>query len=181
MHWTEKLPVKPPPAILRSMKAWPLIALALVFTAHHSARACSCIPPPPPLEALEQADAVFSGTVISIVSDGSQMSRNDIVSFQVEKVWKGVTSRTVQLTTASTGAACGYGFREGTAYLVYAHGTPDLSVNSCSRTKLLVNAQEDLFALNSSTFPPLLRLILRWILTVLCFLGFDVCDLILYL
>jgi hypothetical protein len=70
------------------------------------------------------------------------------VTFRVNTVWKGPQHTTLTVTTAQDSASCGYGFKGGENYLVYAGGfEDDLQVNLCSRTQLLSGAQEDLVAL----------------------------------
>jgi len=119
--------------------------------------ACSCIRPPPPIEALEESTAVFSGTVLRV--DRGLLGIGDFldgisVTFDVERSWKGVTEKTVVVETSSSGGLCGYGFKESEKYLVYAHDVSgSLQTTICSRTVLLANAQEDLGALGSGTVP----------------------------
>ncbi len=164
------------------MKLRHLLGLVFLVVAPYVASACSCVPPGPPLESLEQSTAVFAGKVTEVegeVSDTGFFGGELTATFEVTRYWKGVSSSTVQVTTASTGAACGYYFQEGESYLVYAHGvTDDLSVNSCSRTRLMENATEDLQELGpgTSTLPPFIAWLLRTILSLLCLLGFDVCG-----
>jgi hypothetical protein len=58
-----------------------------------------------------------------------------------------MTGATVSVTTAGSGPACGYTFKIGGQYLVYAYRPKDgsgLSVSLCSRTRPLANAAEDL-------------------------------------
>jgi hypothetical protein len=53
--------------------------------------------------------------------------------------------RRVELSTASSGPACGYGFVPGETFLVYAEGlAEDLIASTCSRTRTLEEAKEDL-------------------------------------
>ncbi len=117
--------------------------------------ACSCIPSPPPIEALEESTAVFSGTVLRV--DRGLLGIGDLpgsisVTFDVERSWKGVTEKTVVVETSSDSAMCGYGFKESEKYLVYTHEVSgSLHTGICSRTVLLANAQEDLDALGSGT------------------------------
>lgn len=109
-----------------------------------TAWACSCIPPGPPSAELDGATAVFSGEVIQIEGSADPVR----VTLQVDTVWKGLQHTTLTVTTARDSASCGYGFKEGESYLVYATGVEDgLQVSLCSRTQHLSSAQEDLTAL----------------------------------
>jgi hypothetical protein len=76
------------------------------------------------------------------------------VTFRVSKVWKGPISATLAVTTARSGASCGYEFESGRDYLVYAEGTDQgLTVSLCSRTQRLSEADEDLAILGDGIVP----------------------------
>jgi hypothetical protein len=125
---------------------------------------CTCMPPPDPQVALVTADAVFIGSVTavretSLVLDGVE---TDIparqVTLRVHAAWKGVGSadRVVMVLTGHGEGDCGFSFRVGTTYLVYAHRGEDgeLSTSICSRTAAAQAAQRDFDALGH---PPLVR------------------------
>ena len=99
------------------------------------ARACSCLPPVPPVEAQAAADAVFRGTVLAVVSNDLGVS----ATLRIRTVWKGPTPLQLKIRTATNSAACGYPFRVGDDTIVYAHGEAvgaptDLYTTSCDRT-----------------------------------------------
>ena len=121
-----------------------LLVVGLVAMLPDCAFACSCASSPPPEGALEESSAVFSGEVIDI-EKGPQVSS---VTFRVSKVWKGNHQETRTVSTASYGAACGYPFKEGQEYLVYAWGKK-MEVNLCGRTAPLSEASADLQALGN--------------------------------
>jgi hypothetical protein len=68
------------------------------------------------------------------------------VEIAVNSTLRGVNGPAVTVVTADNGAACGYAFQPGERYLVYAHRSPDgtLEVSLCSRTIPLAKATEDL-------------------------------------
>jgi len=109
--------------------------------------ACSCIEPPPPLEALAQSDAVFSGKVTVIGQNSDDFSIR--FQFAVVDVWKGVTTAETQVITATNSAACGFEFQADERYLVYAYQDEngELNTNICTRTRLLEYAEDDIAAL----------------------------------
>lgn len=111
--------------------------------------ACSCIPPGSPTEELAKSTAVFSGKVLNISRDGYA----DKVTFDVEKIWKGVSEKNVIVATATEGAMCGFGFRKNEKYIVYASGENPLSTNLCSRTRLLTLADTDISVLGIGKSP----------------------------
>ena len=138
--------------------------------------ACSCvIPDSPPIE-VGQADAVFQGRVLSIVDKQNAVAsllnrvRNWIglsyyynprfygyrVTFNVSSSWKGVTATVTEVTTGYGGGDCGYLFKVGADYVVYAYGhANDLAVSICSRTAELSSASSDLSYLNTLPRLPL--------------------------
>lgn len=83
---------------------------------------------------MEGSAAVFLAEVLRIEND----RQSHLVTLQVERWWKGGDSATLTVSTAKSGAACGYNFRKGERYLVYAHGgakDKPLRVSLCSRTR----------------------------------------------
>jgi hypothetical protein len=133
-----------------------LTGLGLVVLLPDCASACSCAGGGSTKEMVEGAlshpGAVVSGKVIDVEKGGSY-SYN--VTLRVFKVWKGPRRETLMVSTPSDGAACGYPFKEGQEYLVYAYwgnqGTPPrpgLKVDLCSSTKPLSKAGADLALLD---------------------------------
>lgn len=125
----------------------------LLLAPYKSVFACSCVPPGPPKEELQKATAVFSGTVVSIdkrkVPDQNPngfVAYFYVVTFDVEKSWKGVTKKTITVNAGIQGGMCGYPFEDKENYIVYANGSDEntLSTSICSRTNKLIYAQEDL-------------------------------------
>ena len=109
---------------------------------------CSCLEPPLPEEAYEEADAVFSGQVTNIVVDESGYYHE--VTFQIIDVWKGEDSEEITVLTETYSDACGYNFQINNEYLVYAYTYAGGNyTNICTRTNLLEYASEDLDYLNS--------------------------------
>lgn len=113
--------------------------------------ACSCAMPGTPSEELKESTAVFSGMVINIDRDLTGYEYK--VRFDVEKIWKGISDKTVVVSTGMGGGDCGYEFKEGERYFVYAYGENSLGVGICSRTKLLSAAGDDLSALGEGKTP----------------------------
>ena len=124
-----------------------LLAASLAFGAE-AGLACTCVPPKGPAEEFELAAAVFSGKVVEVRKHrrGGDMFAGVEAVMRVQRVWKGVRAETVSVFTASHSAACGYGFKEGRTYLVYAYKDAQgrLSTGICGRTRRLKNAGEDL-------------------------------------
>lgn len=132
-----------------------LILVTFLIMDTETALACSCVLPGPPDAELARSTAVFSGRVVSRDEPGGLLSSSADpvrVTFEVYAVWKGPAYRTITITTARSGASCGYAFEKGEEYLVYADGSADsLTVSMCSRTQSLSSAEEDLTKLGEGT------------------------------
>lgn len=127
----------------------------LILTPIKRANACSCLPPPPAMESLEQAAAVFAGKVVKVEPAPSETNVEPIkVTFEVSKVWKGELNKTTIVSTAANSAMCGNYFEVGEKYLVYAYSEGDeLMTNICSRTARLKDARQDINDLGSALKP----------------------------
>jgi hypothetical protein len=97
-------------------------------------------------EGYTRASAVFSGKVIKI---DKKPNNNFIkITFKVGKFWKRTLENEVVVTTTNSDEDCGYNFKVGEKYLVYAYGDKDgLNADICNRTSLL-KSNKDIQALN---------------------------------
>jgi hypothetical protein len=136
-------------------KTWtrPAIALAALFVFAlfgEDAEACSCAPNGPPCESFFRVDAVFVGTVRTISEFAGAPAfpyRGRVVGFSIERAFRGVQGAAVNIDTGMGGGDCGYSFKAGEQYLVYAYRTAEgsrLGTGICSRTRPIANADEDL-------------------------------------
>jgi hypothetical protein len=122
------------------------------------AYACSC-GPVSIQRILSSSEAVFSGEVVEIEKRYQNYPRasrgyRNTVTLRVSEVWKGPQRETLEVSTPSYGAACGYAFKEGQEYLVYAYtGKQGLEVDSCNGTQRLTEAQADLEVLGAGKRP----------------------------
>jgi hypothetical protein len=96
--------------------------------------------------ALAGSSAVFAGEVVGF-KRGFMTTK---VSFRVSEVWKGPEQHTLEVRTPRYGMSCGYSFKEGQGYLVYATGKR-MNVSACGRTMPLSEASADLEALDNET------------------------------
>lgn len=120
--------------------------LVLLATSATAARACSCVEPSPPLEAMKDATAVFSGRVVAAEPTGGNGYDYTI---RVYAVWKGPAPDLIEVSTEDV-AMCGLAMGVGSEYLVYAGGEPEqLSTSNCSRSTLLEFATLDLAELGT--------------------------------
>ena len=127
------------------------ITFSLVLLTSLYAEACRCLPPKPPKEAMENSLGVFAGKVTATKVDGRQL----IATVTVSQAWKGAPTTKVTVRTANSSAACGCGFQADKEYLFYCTGEKDgvWATNSCTRTRLLGSAKEDLEALGPGEMP----------------------------
>ncbi len=98
---------------------------------------------------------VFSGEVANIKPSDSG-GPSVAVTFKVERWWKqgGREEMTIS-SNVDDGANCGFQFAVGQKWLVYAHASPrgELWTGSCTRTKGLAVATEDLKVLGKGKAP----------------------------
>jgi hypothetical protein len=136
-----------------------LVAVAAITLSERSAGACSCVgPAAPPCQAAWSEEAVFTGTVLAI-EDASERTDPDIglnarvVTFMVERAYVGPMNSgdRLEVRTGKWAADCGFAFRAGRRYLVYAskHRGGALATGICSRTRTAEEAAEDLAYLDS--------------------------------
>ncbi|MET0625667.1 MAG: carboxypeptidase regulatory-like domain-containing protein [Pyrinomonadaceae bacterium] len=133
-----------------------LASLLVTLVSAARAEACTCMVPGPPCQAFGAASAVFVGTVTAVrtrEAKSVEAARAEIdwspvvVKFSVLQPFHGVEGAEVEVSTGRGGGDCGYQFRRGESYLVYAHGGRDgktLTASTCSRTQPISQAAEDL-------------------------------------
>ena len=138
-----------------------LAVLGFMFLIPDCASACTCMSASSngqkEIESeLSSSEAVFSGEVVGFEKGASIAAPwpTETVSFRVSEVWKGPERETLEVSTATQGSACGYAFKEGREYLVYAYGKQGLEVDLCSRTKPLSEAGADLALLGNGSEKP---------------------------
>ena len=137
-----------------------LTVLGAVLLIPDCAFACSCAIESNPKERVEFAvsdsEAVFSGEVVDFEKGADSMfGPTETVSFRVSEVWKGPQRETLEVSTPTQGSACGYAFKEGQEYLVYAYtGKQGLETDLCSSNKPLSKAEADLALLGNSSEKP---------------------------
>jgi len=131
-----------------------LIALAAAMLVP-AAQACDCGDPGPPCHAFENIPVVFVGLVSQLselripagTAGRMDFYTNYLVRFDVEESFRGQQRKFIEVTTGFGGGDCGFPFRIGERYLVYAADFPRIGrlyTGICSRTKALSEAAVDL-------------------------------------
>ena len=116
------------------------------------ANACSCMAAGPQCQSYFAVDAVFVGTVRTILPlERTRESGPPIVSrsvvFTVERAFRGVQGTMAEVGTRMGGGDCGFPFKAGGRYLVYAYRTTGrmlLTTGTCTRTRPIAEAADDL-------------------------------------
>lgn len=109
-----------------------LLAGTLVITAGPAA-ACSCARLTP-RQRVAEAAAVFTATATEVrliepVDHGGKVT----ATLRADQVYKGEVGRVAEVSTRAQGPACGFPFRTGERYLIFAGADGDaLTTSSCS-------------------------------------------------
>jgi len=109
------------------------------------AMACDCPRPGSPREELRRKDAVFSGEVSEINRESGK------IEFKVERFWKGPRAKKISIKYEIS--TCTFVFYVGKSYLVYAYGEGVLETDTCTRTRDLDKASDDLKELGEGEEP----------------------------
>jgi hypothetical protein len=147
-----------PKRVIKTGSRWCIFAFVIMLLAcfSDSAGACTCsfsFAGSQPCQAYSGAGAVFTGLVTNIstipldLGDGSSGYRQRLVRFELDESFHGVKGRTAEVITGMGGGDCGYDFKEGERYFVYAYRDPKdntLHVGICGRTRSLAEATADL-------------------------------------
>ena len=128
------------------------LALALPAFLAREARACDCMfGGLSPCQEYWRADAVFVGAVVGesrlAVDEGSYKHTLRLVRLAVEQPLRGVEGAEAEVATGLGDSDCGYPFRQGARYVVYARRDAKdgrLRTSICARTRQLAEADEDL-------------------------------------
>ena len=129
----------------------PLLSSALLLFAFATqALACSCMGSGPPCKAYWDASTVFVGTVtfsttVTVKEYDSEFEQR-LVRFHVDRRLRNVEASDVEVQTGMWDGDCGYRFRLGGQYLVYAYlnDKKKLVTSICTRTRPISEATEDL-------------------------------------
>lgn len=126
--------------LCRSVLLW--IVLLFVGVCSH---ACTCAGFGPACTEVvsPQASAVFLGTVVSVA--GSLFGNMVEATLRVKESYKGVSSKEVVVSTNRAESACGFPFKKGQQYVVYAsEHEGKLFTSICQRTLPVSIVEKDL-------------------------------------
>jgi len=138
---------------LKLLSIGSLVLTLLSFS--DTAFACDCMGTRPPCEAYWQAEAVFIGTAKEVswieledkIENSTFKYRKPVFHFAVDQAFRGVNGSQVGVMAGQGDGDCGYGFKIGERYLVYAYRDNQkkemLYTSICARTRPLREADED--------------------------------------
>lgn len=137
-------------------RVWRALPLALVLVGAFAPplHACDCVRAGAPCRAFAETPTVFTGRVTRITSVSGGI--DTVVHFVVATTFRGAPARTVEVRTGSGGGDCGYPFRVGEEYVVYATrdtASGGLVTSICQRTRSLSEAADDLAYLRAKDDP----------------------------
>lgn len=114
------------------------LVAALTVISGGTASACSCAVPGP-RQSVDRAAAVFSATATDVHVGESMLNGGSLTAtLRADHVYKGEPDAEFVVFTKAQGAACGYGFTEGSRYLVFATVQDSaLATTLCSGNRLL--------------------------------------------
>lgn len=141
----------------RAVRLAVLLGVVLLWPTSE-ASACSCVAEVPLCESFWSTPVVFEGEVLAVDAiphpNTPRHFRHRLARFRVDRVWRGALGDTAEVRTGAGGGDCGYAFRKGTKYLVYAYERGgSLTTGICSRTRPLSRAGEDLEYLKNAFEP----------------------------
>jgi hypothetical protein len=130
------------------------VSVLIAFLCPGRAFGCGCEKPGPPCKAFGEASVVFIGTVKGS-TEGARKQKPDgevdftprRFKFSVEENFSGTPTKEAEVETGLGADDCGYPFVNGASYLVYAYRDEKddrLYTSSCTRTRRVANAGEDL-------------------------------------
>ncbi|HEY5885201.1 MAG TPA: carboxypeptidase regulatory-like domain-containing protein [Pyrinomonadaceae bacterium] len=133
------------------------LTVIFILSASSAANACTCaFGGSAPCQEYWRTDAVFSGTVIGSssieVKYDSLKTTERLVRVAINQSFRGFESGQVEIITGWGDSDCGYQFKLGGAYLIYATKRKSdgrLYTGICSRTRRLTEADSDLAFFNS--------------------------------
>ena len=143
-----------------------LLGVSVLIVLLNSGRvlACGCVKLGPPCKAYGEASVVFNGTVKGFTEGTRKRKPNGDVDFDprlfkfsVDETFSGAPTKELEVATGLSANDCGYPFVKGASYLVYAYRDEKdgrLYTSSCTRTKRVANASEDLQYLRSLALTP---------------------------
>jgi len=132
---------------------WLTIFFVVVLFGFEKVNACSCRVSNPPCGGIEKSSIVFLAEVISVsIHNEERTAKNkEFIPFigkkaqvKVLESFNNMTAKELVVETGLGGGDCGFNFKEGEKYLIYAHEYKGRILTSiCSRTQLLTTAQEE--------------------------------------
>lgn len=131
-----------------------ILTIISILVLNQIALSCVCFGPDSPKKALKYwSDTVFSGEITAVEKLKVGNFQVAVLTFKVENVWKGVTTKEIVVRDYMSGSDCASAdFKVGEQYIIFANSkndrgetfkddqnNPFISVDSCSWTANLAN------------------------------------------
>ncbi|MBY0371032.1 hypothetical protein K2X33_10115 [bacterium] len=129
------------------MSIFSKLTITTLLLGQAAAMACDCAAPHKIPRAFYTADTVFVGRVYDVQVDNKRPFDGKVASINVtEAIYGTFEKKNEKIRTATSGAACGYGFQTGDDVLVYAYldDKGQLATSSCSRSKDASSASSEI-------------------------------------
>ncbi len=129
-----------------------LFALVAFVVLPSAARPCDCASAGSQCQAFASTPTVFVGRVVSVTATGSDID----AIFEVTQAYRGMAEKSAEILTFGPANDCGYQFKKGVSYLVYAvpdAATGKLRTGACQRTRLLSEAKDEMVYWNTKDDP----------------------------
>lgn len=114
--------------------------------------ACKCSNPSVE-EQLQKSDTVFVGKVLKIEAGDQQRGLKEMIYFEVNKSWKGVSETQIAIGSAISDCSS-VSFKKGKEYLVFATGPKEsLVLNLCGSSGEISEVEDELSLLGDGKAP----------------------------
>lgn len=133
---------------MRRFLASSVLSLLLLLLTPAAGESCTCAPLGPPCQWVWESPLVFAGTVIELDHPEGTLSAIR-VRFRITEAFRGTEAGEIDIQLrGDTAGMCDPPFKLGESWLIYGHnppqGGPGWTTSTCSRTRLLSQADEDL-------------------------------------
>lgn len=133
---------------------WLTVFFIVILFGFEKANACSCVSSKPPCGGVGKSSIVFSAEVLNVTIHPEERTEKykDLMPFIGKKAqvkvlenFSNTTAKNLVVETGLGGGDCGFDFKKGEKYLIYARENKGRLLTSiCSRTQKLSTAQEEI-------------------------------------
>lgn len=130
-----------------------MLMIVCMLVAPRTIEACSCfLNPNPPCRAYGKADVIFEGVVLKLekVKPDTEIHLRRRAEIKIKNVYKGTAEKITYVYTGDGASDCGYRFKVGKRYLIYANRSEGLLTTfKCGRNQEVKYANDDIAYIQS--------------------------------